>query len=120
VLFIALEAAVQETLVGRIFGAVAAAINTVTSFFGANLSFLSPLSLGLLFFGFVYTLSLFGLMLSMVLYSMRGESPLGGEGAASKYYVVLGCWIGYAVPFLNLFPWIFGYIYVMWRAEHRS
>jgi hypothetical protein len=119
ILFIGLEIAAEGTLVGRIVRGIASAVSTVVSFFGFNLGIFSPLNMSMLFFALLYGLGLLGVMFTMLLYSIRGESPLGGEHSVGKYCALLGCWIGYAVPFLNLFPWVYGYLYVMWKADSR-
>lgn len=65
----------------------------------------------------LWGLSLLGLLATMVTYLLRGQSPLSGNKTTAKVFAVLGCLIGYAIPFLNLFPWIGIYIFVMWTSR---
>lgn len=91
----------------------------LTRQFGSLLSLVSldPLSFFMIVHTALWGLCFLGLIVTMFIYLLRGQSPANGDRATAKVLAILGCLIGYAIPFLNLFPWIGIYIFVMWTSR---
>ena len=71
--------------------------------------------LTLFFIGYIIALvvgvtSLFGVAMQ---YKLSFLHPLGGRGGSAKHALFIASIVGYAIPGLNLFPWVMLYIVVL-------
>ncbi len=55
-------------------------------------------------------IQLFGVLAT---YSFGRFNPLGGHGGGIKFLVLTICILGYIIPFMNFFPWVWLYLLVM-------
>lgn len=104
-MFFVLEVGMQQSWLSRQFA-------SFLSLFSLN-----ALSLFMVVHTFMLGVAFFGLILTMIIYLIRGQPPLGGDRSTAKAFAILGCLMGYAMPLLNFFPWIGIYIFVMWTSR---
>lgn len=114
--FFGIWAGLETSWIGRRVSEVAGAVNSITSIFGADFSALAPQNIFFVLTMILMGLALLGILVTIFSYAIRGQNPLFGSHETRKVGTLLLCFIGYAIPFLNLFPWIGLYIFVMWRS----
>jgi hypothetical protein len=115
--FFGLQAVVDGTWVGQAIAGALGIVNSAVSIFGGNIPQVTPLSIGVALLFLVFGISLFFLLITAFAFLLTGQKPLFGNRATAKMGAFLLCLIGYAIPGLNLFPWIFLYLVVMVRAS---
>lgn len=63
----------------------------------------------------VMVIGLITLFTACIMYYFALINPLSGEGAGFKMGAFLLAIIGYAVPIANLFPWIYVFMFAVWK-----
>jgi hypothetical protein len=112
-IFFGLAAGLDSTWIGQVVGTVAKGANSVTSLLGADFSALKPRNIFLIFHFFIFGLMFLAVFSTMMIYAVYGYNPFGGDRAGLKFGALLVCIAGYSIPFANLLPWIFLYVWVM-------
>lgn len=112
--FIGMHAAVDGSW---LLSSAVAVISSLASLVGKDLAAFLPLSIGMALHFLLFGLAFFFLLLTLLVYALRGHRPFGGDRMVGKMLALLACFIGYTTPLLNIFPWIAFYIYVMWRSK---
>ncbi len=63
----------------------------------------------------VFALGIISIAIVVLSYALTLLHPASGRGAGAKMATLGLCLAGYAIPILNLFPWIWLYIFVVMR-----
>lgn len=107
--------AATSTWVGQLVAGVVGGLGRVLEYVGINLSMFNPTNLFLVLLFGLAALNLLVFLITTLIYMISQLHPLSGKGLAFKYGAVIIAMVGYSMPLLNLFPWIFIYILVVWR-----
>jgi len=99
-----------------IFRAASGILATVSSVFGVTSG---PVDMAkgysLAVYIIIIALGFFSLLVAFFQYTLAFLNPLSGEQTGLKKGVFLLCLFGYAAPILNLFPWIYLWLAVVWK-----
>lgn len=87
------------------------AASQISSATGMDLSYFEPITFFLATYFVVLAFGIIMLMSMYIIYALRRLSPLSGQGSGLKFGMFLLAYIGYSLPFFNLFPW-----FVLWAA----
>ena len=63
----------------------------------------------------VMAIGFFSLLAAFLQYKISGLNPLNGNQSSLKQVSLLLILIGYSMPILNLFPWMYVWIIVVWK-----
>lgn len=115
-----LKSAGGQTFLGKLVGIILRAgeylglgdfANAILKYFGWDLPSLESLFFiayaGTFVFGFLV------IFMTLIAFTITFNRPLSGKMAALKWGTLALCIVGYAIPGLNLFPWILLYIWVV-------
>ncbi|MEL6805716.1 MAG: hypothetical protein AAFO91_18245, partial [Bacteroidota bacterium] len=100
-----------------IFSVLALAAETAaeTALFGIFAGIIPGVTLWLLFLAIVFVLGLFSMLVAISFFALSNRNPFAGNGEIT----VTLCLIGYLVPVINAFPWVFIYMYLV-TQKHKK
>lgn len=96
-----------------VIGGVLTGINAITSVFGVDFTKIS-FNVFLILQISILAISMFSVFTLYVLFKIRDLEPFFGKGASFKIVMFLLIIIGCSMPLLNLFPFIFLWLFAVW------
>jgi hypothetical protein len=91
------------------------AIKTVSEIIKLDLSVLNPNTFFMITYFILFAYGVFMLLIMYLIYKIALLNPLFGEGGGFKFGMFLLTFIGYALPFFNLFPWFLVWAAAVWK-----
>jgi len=82
---------------------------------GVNLGYLDPTNFFMATYFIVLTFGIIMLFSMYLIYTLRRLAPLSGQASGLKFGIFLLAFIGYSLPFLNLFPWFLVWAAAVWK-----
>lgn len=96
-----------------VIGGIIEGVNAVTSLFGVDFVKIA-LTLFMVFQVIILALGLICILIMYFQYIIGGINPIFGKSSSAKVGALILTIIGYCMPILNLFPFIFFWMFVVW------
>lgn len=96
-----------------VIGGILEGVNAITSIFGVDFTKIA-LILFMVFQVIIMALGMICILIMYFQYIMGGINPIFGKSSSAKVGALILTIIGYCMPILNLFPFIFFWMSVVW------